>query len=231
MQKSLTTDTNINQSPALLALKEHSALLESVNEKIVPMLNKLNLIDQAEKQIEQANASLEAVKAKRQAMLGQIYLGDKVDMTTVESEVKEATDLLAKLTAASEGATAARGILQGQLDKLRLEAHAMAVQVMPLQYAVMRERITPMAERYKSLAVELKDAYLELIGAAQAIDAFGASPSDGRTFLAYSYMTEMSFNAMNIPEFEGFKTYWHLSGEQEPYRGKFMQSVRDDGIL
>lgn len=226
-----TNSTDSTSSTAMQVLKSHLALMEEVGAKIAPLQNKLASITQAEEKVEQAKASVEAISAKRQSLLGRAYLGESIDMADVESELKKSLGHLAQLSTDTEGASAAKGIMEGQLKELMIRANTLFLQVKALQYAAMRERITPMAEKYKDLTVQVKEAYLELIGSAQAVDDFGASPSEGRPPLAYTFNAELSFNSMSIPEFNGFKAYWLLSGQQVPYKAKFMQAISDEGIL
>lgn len=126
-------------------LKQHKAAIAALDEQRQELQRKWYAVGDVSQEIQAIDQQVLQVKSKRRSLLGRLFLGEPVDVAPVDAELSEAQQQAADLAPKAEGASAARELLQWQLDDVNKQAADLHALTTGMQWAVMRDEVGRLA--------------------------------------------------------------------------------------
>lgn len=212
-------------------LKQHKTAIAALEDQRQKIWNRMSPVSNVEQEVKSVRQQIQQATTKRRSLLGRLFLGEPVDVATVDAELSEAQQQAAALEPTAEGAAAAREVLQAQVDALNQQAAELRTLTPALQYACLRSEVGKLATDYMEAVETMEAAFLTLAGAASATNET-ANPRDGRPYcFDYAAQQEIMVPHLRLSEMEHFKHYRRLCGKAAQFEAAFTEQMRQAGVL
>jgi chromosome segregation ATPase len=210
-------------------LKTHLNSIAELESQVQSIRQRLTPVENARTTVQNAQAEVRASTNKKRSLLAQILLGSKASTEEVDAEIATAREKLDQITIDEEVTQQALAILQAEIDPLVAEIQSLNAITANLQREAMLEKIERIKFRYLNSVEDVKQAYLELAGAAKLYDDHWRAGFSNVTPIAFSPTLEFIL-PMVAAESRQIYARFELN-DLNAYKASFANDLKREGVL